>query len=96
MLEALGDGSRRAIVECLRERPHAVGELAERLPISRPAISQHLRVLADAGVVAHRSRGTRNVYGLDPAALEMLRSYVDIVWRDGLDSFRRLTEEDPT
>ena len=94
VLHALGDGSRRSIVECLRDEPLPVGAIADRLPISRPAISQHLKVLEDAGVVTHRSRGTRNVYAIDPAALELLRAYLDVVWRDGLDSFRRLTEEE--
>jgi DNA-binding transcriptional ArsR family regulator len=93
LLDALGDRSRRSIVECLRQHPHAVTELAQRLPISRPAISQHLKVLGDAGIVSHRSMGTRHVYTLEPAALEMLRAYLDVVWRDGLDSYRKLAEE---
>lgn len=95
LLDALGERSRRAIVECLREQPHAVTDLAQRLPISRPAISQHLKVLGDAGIVSHRSMGTRHIYTLDPTALETLRAYLDVVWRDGLDSYRKLTEERP-
>lgn len=95
LLDAFGDRSRRSIVECLREQPHAVTELAQRLPISRPAISQHLKVLGDAGIVSHRSMGTRHVYTLEPAALEALRAYLDVVWRDGLDSYRKLAKEQP-
>lgn len=94
VLQALGDRSRRSIVEELRSSPMAVGELAERLPISRPAISQHLKVLASCGLVTYRSRGTSNVYAIDPRALELLRDYVDVVWRDGLESFRRFVEEE--
>lgn len=98
-LEALGDRSRRAIVECLRERPHGVAELASRLPVSRPAVSQHLRVLKDAGLVTDRAEGTRRIYALDPAGLAMLRSYLDVVWRDGLAAFAAHLDDregDPT
>jgi DNA-binding transcriptional ArsR family regulator len=93
LFDALGDRSRRSIVECLRENPHAVTDLAARLPISRPAISQHLKVLGEAGLVTHEARGTRNVYSLDPVALEMMRDHLDVVWRDGLEAFRKLAEE---
>ena len=95
ILDALGDRSRRSIVECLRDQPHAVTELADRLPISRPAISQHLKVLSNSGLVTHRAAGTRNIYALDPEVLEILRAYLDVVWRDGLDSFAQLTQEEP-
>lgn len=93
-LQALGEASRRDIVECLRERPHAVAELAARLPVSRPAVSQHLRVLKSAGLVTDRAEGTRRVYALDPAGLELLRSYLDVVWRDGLAAFAHEAERE--
>lgn len=96
MLHALGDRSRRSIVDELRAGPRAVGELADQLPISRPAISQHLKVLSSCGVVTYRSRGTSNVYALNPETLEMLREYIDLMWRDGLDNFQHLAEEEPS
>ncbi|MGH8895093.1 MAG: ArsR/SmtB family transcription factor [Actinomycetes bacterium] len=84
---ALGDGTRREILEELRRRPCSVGALAEMLPVTRPAVSQHLKVLQEAGLVGHRSEGTRNVYHLDPSGLEPLRSWLDAFWQDALDSF---------
>ena len=92
-LAALGDESRRQIVECLRERPHSVVDLTARLPVTRPAVSQHLKVLKDAGLVADRAEGTKRIYSLDPDGLEMLRTYLDLVWRDGLDAYRRAAEQ---
>ena len=89
---ALGDPSRRAIVECLAERPRAVGELADDLPISRPAVSQHLRVLKDAGFVAERREGTSRIYRADKAALGPLRSAVEDHWRRGLGRVKDLAE----
>lgn len=99
-LEALGDASRRAIVALLAERPSPVGELADRLPISRPAVSQHLRVLKAAGLVADRPDGTRRVYRLDPTGLADIRAFLDRFWRDDLDHFathvaQRLRGDDP-
>ena len=97
--EALGDPSRRAIVECLAERPRAVGEIADELPISRPAVSQHLKVLKEAGLVTDRAVGTRRVYRLNPAAMAALRDQLDTYWRRALDGFQDVidqpTEENP-
>ena len=87
LCDALGDATRREILEQLRGRASSVGTLAAALPVSRPAVSQHLKVLSDAGMVAHRSEGTRNVYHLDPHGLEPLRSWLDGFWQDALDSF---------
>jgi DNA-binding transcriptional ArsR family regulator len=85
---ALGDPSRRAIVECLAERPRAVGELAAALPISRPAVSQHLRVLKDAGLVAERVAGTRRIYRLNPAGVAALRDQLDTYWNRALAGYQ--------
>ena len=85
---ALGDPSRRAIVECLAERPRAVGELAEALPISRPAVSQHLKVLKDAGLVAERVAGTRRIYRLNPEGVAALRDQLDTYWSRALTGFQ--------
>ena len=89
---ALGDPSRRAIVECLAERPRAVGELADALPISRPAVSQHLKVLKDAGLVAERVAGTRRIYRLNPAGVAAMRDQLDTYWNRALGSFRDIAE----
>jgi DNA-binding transcriptional ArsR family regulator len=85
---ALGDPSRRAIVECLAERPRAVGELADALPISRPAVSQHLKVLKDAGLVAERVAGTRRIYRLNPAGVAAMRDQLDTYWNRALAGFQ--------
>ena len=85
---ALGDPSRRAIVECLAERPRAVGELAEVLPISRPAVSQHLKVLKDAGLVAERVAGTRRIYRLNPAGVAAMRDQLDTFWNRALVGYQ--------
>lgn len=90
--DALGDPTRRAIIACLAERPRAVGELAEMLPISRPAVSQHLRVLKDAGLVTDRTAGTRRVYRLNPAGVAALRDQLDTYWSRALDGFKDVTE----
>jgi DNA-binding transcriptional ArsR family regulator len=89
---ALADPSRRAIFEALARRPLAVGELAARFPISRPAVSQHLRVLADAKLVAHEAQGTRNVYRVNTEGLETLRQYLDAMWGQALRDFKRVAE----
>jgi DNA-binding transcriptional ArsR family regulator len=85
--EALGDPTRRSIFERLRGGPRSVGELAEGLPVSRPAVSQHLRVLKDAGLVSDRRDGTRRLYRVDPAGLAELREYFDRFWGDALERF---------
>jgi DNA-binding transcriptional ArsR family regulator len=81
---ALADPTREAIVRLLAEGERSVGEIAERLPVSRPAVSKHLRLLEGAGLVRFRSEGTRNVYTLDPDALAALRDDVDALWRTAL------------
>ena len=91
-LEALGDPTRREIFERLSQSPLAVGELAGGLPISRPAVSQHLKVLKDAGLVFDRPAGTRRVYQVDPRAVEALREYFDAFWGHALQSLQRAAE----
>lgn len=89
---ALGDPTRRAIVGLLAVRPRAVGELAAELPISRPAVSQHLKVLKEARLVADAAAGTRRVYRLDPAGLIELRGQLDHFWTQALANFKHLAE----
>jgi DNA-binding transcriptional ArsR family regulator len=91
-LGALGDPTRRAIFERLAERPSAVGELARTLPVSRPAVSQHLKVLKDAGLVMDRQDGNRRIYQLDPSGLAELRDYLDRFWGTGLARFKATVE----
>ena len=91
-LQALGDPTRREIFECLARRPLAVTDLANALPVSRPAVSQHLRVLRDAGLVTMRHHGTRHVYQVDPKGVEMMRQYLDRMWDKALASFKVFAE----
>jgi DNA-binding transcriptional ArsR family regulator len=84
---ALADSTRRAIVACLAERPQAVGELAAGLPVSRSAVSQHLKVLKDAGLVSERAAGTRRIYRLEPVALAALRDQLDTYWQRALTGY---------
>jgi DNA-binding transcriptional ArsR family regulator len=91
--DALGDRTRRAIVECLAERPRAVGELADELPVSRPAVSQHLKVLKDAGLVVERAAGTRRIYRLDPAGVAALRDQLDTFWNRALAAYKEAVEQ---
>jgi DNA-binding transcriptional ArsR family regulator len=93
-LDALGDATRRAIVERLRDGPLAVGELADGLPVSRPAVSQHLRVLKEAGLVTERQSGTRRLYRLDPDGLAELRAAFDLFWTDALAAFAEAVERE--
>ncbi|MDX1624719.1 MAG: metalloregulator ArsR/SmtB family transcription factor [Gemmatimonadota bacterium] len=86
-LDALADPSRRAIYEMLRERPRSVAELAEAVPISRPAVSQHLKVLSKSRLVRFRREGTRHLYYPDPTGLAPLREYVETLWEDVLEAF---------
>jgi DNA-binding transcriptional ArsR family regulator len=96
VLDALGDPTRRAIFEQLGERPSAVVDLADRLPVSRPAVSQHLKVLKQAGLVRDVKVGTRSVYSLDPDGLAGLRDYLERFWRTALHSFKtRVEQENP-
>ena len=90
---ALGDPTRKAIFELLVDRPRAVGELAEELPVSRPAVSQHLRVLKDAGLVFDRPFGTRRVYRVDPDGLTSLRADLDRFWRKSLLAYKAAVEQ---
>ena len=87
VLDALGDWTRRQIFEALRQGPSSVGELASRMPVSRPAVSQHLRVLKDAGLVVDRKEGTRRVYSVDPDGLAGIRAYFDSFWDEALARF---------
>jgi DNA-binding transcriptional ArsR family regulator len=89
----LGDRTRRAIVECLAESPRSVGELADQLPVSRPAVSQHLKVLKQAGLVTERAAGTRRIYRLDPIALGALRDQLDAFWQRALASYKDIVEQ---
>ncbi len=86
-LQALADPTRRDVFERLRDKPLAVGELAATLPVSRPAVSQHLRVLKDAGLVSERQAGTRRIYSIRAQGLVALRRYLDTFWGDVLESF---------
>jgi DNA-binding transcriptional ArsR family regulator len=89
---ALADPSRRAIFEKLARQPLAVGELAELFPISRPAVSQHLRVLSDAHLVLHEREGTRNIYRINHEGIARLRSYLDTMWARALGDFKAVAE----
>ncbi|MBN1239313.1 MAG: winged helix-turn-helix transcriptional regulator [Gammaproteobacteria bacterium] len=89
---ALGDPTRRAIFERLATRPSAVGELANALPISRPAVSQHLKVLKDAGLVVDRPAGNRRIYRVDPAGVAHLRKELDRFWSSALAAFKVAAE----
>jgi len=86
-LTALSDPSRRAVFERVIGGPRSVGEIARGLPISRPAVSQHLKVLRDAGLVQEQREGTRRIYSADADALGELRAYVDEMWRSALGKF---------
>lgn len=90
----LGDATRRAIFERLARGPCSVGELAAELPVTRPAVSQHLRVLKDAGLVFDRPDGTRRLYQLDPDGVGALRAYVDQFWTQALAAFKDAAEQD--
>ncbi len=92
---ALGDPTRRAIVASLAERPRAVGELAAELPVSRPAVSQALKVLKDAGLVTERPVGTRRIYRLNPTAVAAQRDQLDTFWNRALASYGDLLEQPP-
>ena len=88
VLTALGDPTRRRILELLLASPRAVGDLARELPVSRPAVSQHLKVLADAQLVVAQAAGTRRVYRVRPEGIEPLRLYLDRFWGDALAAFQ--------
>ena len=90
---ALGDPTRRSIVLRLAERPQAVGELAGALPVSRPAVSQHLKVLKDAGLVVEHAQGTRRIYQLNEAGLSALRDQLDTFWKRALTGYQAVIED---
>jgi DNA-binding transcriptional ArsR family regulator len=93
-LQALADPTRRSVLEQLRSGPRPVGEIAARVPVSRPAVSQHLRVLKEAGLVTERRNGTRRLYRVDPDGLAGLREYLDGFWEEALASFKAAAEEE--
>jgi DNA-binding transcriptional ArsR family regulator len=90
---ALSDPTRRAIFELVAARPSAVGELASELPVSRPAVSQHLKVLKEAGLVTDRPEGNRRIYKLDPDGVEALHAYLDRFWKRSMTAFKAAVEE---
>ncbi len=92
-LGAVGDPSRRAILSCLAERPRAVGELADELPISRPAVSQHLKVLKAAALVSERAVGTRRIYRLNPVGVGALRDQLEMYWTQALAGYKEIVEQ---
>jgi DNA-binding transcriptional ArsR family regulator len=92
-LDALGDRTRRQIFERLGDEPSAVGDLAAGLPVSRPAVSQHLKVLKQAGLVTDRAVGNRRIYQVDPTGVQALRSYLDTFWTRALASFKEAAEQ---
>ncbi len=93
-MDALGDPTRRAIFERLAAGPRAVGELANELPVSRPAVSQHLKVLKAAGLVVDTAAGTRRLYRLDPDGVDAVRAYFDAFWNQALAAFKAAVEQE--
>lgn len=93
-LSALADPTRRGVLERLAAGPASVGEIAAELPVSRPAVSQHLKVLKGAGLVVDRAQGTRRVYQIDPAGLGAIRAWLDQFWTVALDAFKAEAERD--
>ena len=94
-LGLLGDPTRRAIFELLARRPSTVGELAQQLPITRSAVSQHLRVLKDGGLVVSTAEGTRRIYRLNPDGVTALRAYLDRVWAEALTAYGKAAQAAP-
>jgi DNA-binding transcriptional ArsR family regulator len=92
-LAALADPTRRRVFERLRSGPKSVGVIARGLPVSRPAVSQHLKVLKEAGLVREEAQGTRRVYEIDPKGLGVLRAWLDRFWDDALEAFRAEAEK---
>jgi DNA-binding transcriptional ArsR family regulator len=93
-LAALADPTRRAIFERVAARPSAVGLLAQDLPVSRPAVSQHLRVLKEAGLVTETAVGARRIYRLDPRGIAAMRDWLDALWSAALDAFKQFADEE--
>ena len=95
-LAALGDPTRRAVFERVAAAPSSVGEIALGLPVSRPAVSQHLRVLKAAGLVCETQSGTRRIYRLDPRGIGAMREWLDQVWSTSLEAFREYADQEET
>ncbi len=95
MLDALGDRTRRAILHRLREGPKPVVEISKGLPVTRPAVSQHLKVLKDAGLVIDRAEGNKRLYAVDPNGLLALRGFLELFWADALGRFVAAAESSP-
>lgn len=91
-LDALADPTRRAVFERVARAPAAVGEIANDMPVSRPAVSQHLKVLKDAGLVAETPQGTRRIYRIDPRGIGAMRDWLDGFWEAALDDFKAYAE----
>ena len=91
---ALADPTRRLVFERIAEQPRSVGALAAQLPVSRPAVSQHLKVLKDAGLVTDEARGTSRIYHIDPQGLGPIRRWLDEQWERSLQNFKRLAEQE--
>ncbi len=91
-MAAFSDATRRQIFEILSVRPSSVADIARRLPVTRPAVSQHLRVLKDAGLVTLRTEGTRNIYQLDPKGVAAMRDYLDSLWQTAMEQFKTKAE----
>jgi DNA-binding transcriptional ArsR family regulator len=91
---ALGDPTRRAVFERVAASPATVGELAQGMPVSRPAVSQHLRVLKDAGLVRETADGTRRIYRLDPRGIAAMRDWLDAHWGSALDAFQQFADQE--
>ena len=92
-LSVLGDPTRRSIFVCLSEHPRSVGELADELPVSRPAVSQHLKVLKAAGLVTERAAGTRRIYRLNPAGVAAMRYQLDTFWQRALSAYTEVVDD---
>ena len=95
-LDAIGDPTRRAILERLATGPRPVGELASHLPVSRPAVSQHLKVMKEAGLVTDRRDGTRRIYQLDPRGLGPVRAWIEQFWTTSMAAFKAAVEQEET
>lgn len=92
-LGALGDPTRRAIFECLAQRPMAVGQLSSELPVTRPAVSQHLKVLKQAGLVTDQADGTRRIYRINQTGVRAIHHYLDQMWSQALAGFQQAAEQ---
>ena len=93
-LDALADPTRRSIFERLAKRPQSVGELAADLPVSRPAVSQHLRTLKEAQLVIDQAQGTRRIYRIDPRGIGIMRAWLDDQWAEALAAFQKFTDQE--